>query len=144
MLISGAIDVIRLDDPPRVSLVDFKAGSAGDPDGGPLDKSKLDEKLMQLQISLYALAAKHELEYEPEEGLVRYLGEEDRSKRQLRVDFKKEAMAKAETEVTNAAAAIRDRRFALGPAAGYEGRCANCDHNGFCGQKEAKDYRSGK
>ena len=115
---------------------------ATDLDGGPLDKSKLDEKLMQLQISLYAIAAKHELEYEPDEGLVRYLGEEDAGKREMRVGFKKEAMAKAEAEVTKAAAAIRNRRFALGPASGYEGRCANCDHNGFCCRKEAKDYRA--
>jgi DNA helicase-2/ATP-dependent DNA helicase PcrA len=144
VLVSGAIDVIRLDDPPRVSLIDFKAGTAGDPDGGPLDKSKLDERLMRLQISLYALAAKHELEFEPDEGLVRYLGETDASKRELKVDFKADAMKKAEAEVTRAAVAIRDRRFDLGPASGYEGRCARCDHNGFCGRKEAKDYRAGK
>jgi DNA helicase-2/ATP-dependent DNA helicase PcrA len=144
VLVSGAIDVIRLDDPPRVSLVDFKAGTAGDPDGGPLDKSKLDERLMRLQISLYALAAKHELEYEPDEGLVRYLGESNRAKQQLRVDFKADAMKQAEAEVAGAAAAIRDRSFNLGPAPGYEGRCAHCDHNGFCGRKEAQDYRAGK
>jgi DNA helicase-2/ATP-dependent DNA helicase PcrA len=142
VLVSGAIDVIRLDDPPRVSLVDFKAGGAGDPDGGPLDTSKLDERLMQLQISLYALAAKHELEYEPDEGLVRYLGEKDAGKRELRVDFKKDAIAKAEAEVISAAVAIRDRRFDSGPSRGYEGRCARCDHNGFCGRIEARDYRA--
>jgi DNA helicase-2/ATP-dependent DNA helicase PcrA len=141
VLVSGAIDVIRLDDPPRVSLVDFKAGGAGDPDGGPLDTSKLDERLMQLQISLYALAAKQELEYEPDEGLVRYLGETDSRRRELRVDFKADAIAQAEAEVVGAATAIRDRRFDAGPSTGYEGRCATCDHNGFCGRAEAKKYR---
>jgi DNA helicase-2/ATP-dependent DNA helicase PcrA len=142
VLVSGAIDVIRLDDPPRVSLVDFKAGGAGDADGGPLDKSKLDEKLMRLQISLYALAAKHELEYEPDEGLVRYLGEADAAKRELKVGFDGPTLAKAEAEVTGAAAAVRDRKFDLGPTVGYERRCETCDHNGFCGRKEAKAYRA--
>jgi DNA helicase-2/ATP-dependent DNA helicase PcrA len=97
---------------------------------------------MQLQISLYALAAKHELEYEPDEGLVRYLGEKDAGKRELRVDFKKDAITNAEAEVISAAVAIRDRRFDSGPSRGYEGRCARCDHNGFCGRKEARDYRA--
>ena len=67
MLVSGAIDVIRRDNPPQVTLVDFKSG---DPES---DKhQKLDEEEMRLQVALYAVAAKKELEYQPEQGLVRY------------------------------------------------------------------------
>jgi ATP-dependent exoDNAse (exonuclease V) beta subunit len=55
-LISNAIDIVRQDDPPRVTLIDFKSG---DPES---DKhQKLDEKEMQLQIAIYALAARKEL-----------------------------------------------------------------------------------
>ena len=38
---------------------------------------------MRLQVSLYGLAAKKELEYDPERGLVRYLGEQDPLKSEL-------------------------------------------------------------
>jgi hypothetical protein len=38
-----------------------------------------------------------------------------------------------EAVVVQAAIGIRDRRFDTGPAAGYEGRCATCDHNGYLG-----------
>src|SRR5204862_3098401 len=66
-LISGAIDLVRQDDPPRVTLIDFKSGNQ------EADAKKLDEDEMRLQVGLYALAAKTELEYQPERGLVRYL-----------------------------------------------------------------------
>ena len=56
-LVSGAIDIVRRDDPPRVTLIDFKSG---DPES---DKHmKLDEEEMKLQVAIYALAAKKELE----------------------------------------------------------------------------------
>ena len=75
---AGAIDVIRLDDPPRVTLIDFKSGES-DSD----TSTKLDTEEMRLQVSLYGLAAKKELEYDPERGLVRYLGEQDPLKSEL-------------------------------------------------------------
>src|SRR5207249_1001631 len=44
-LVAGVIDVIRQDDPPRVTLIDFKSG---DPDS---DKHQsLDKAEMQLQV----------------------------------------------------------------------------------------------
>lgn len=51
VLVSGAIDVIRLD-APRVTIIDFKSGQA-DSDV----HEKLDEDEMRLQVSLYGLAA---------------------------------------------------------------------------------------
>ena len=79
-LISGAIDIVRQDDPPRVTLIDFKSG---DPDS---DKhQKLNEEEMQLQVALYAVAAKKELQYQPDQGLVRYLDADDKSKSELKV-----------------------------------------------------------
>ena len=52
-LVSGAIDIVRRDDPPRVTLIDFKSG---DPDSDKHDK--LDEREMKLQVAIYALAAR--------------------------------------------------------------------------------------
>ena len=70
LLISGAIDVIRLDDPPMISIVDFKSGDAEEETG-----SGLSRELMSLQIGIYGLAARDELEYDPRHGLIRYIGE---------------------------------------------------------------------
>ncbi|HXG49126.1 MAG TPA: PD-(D/E)XK nuclease family protein, partial [Methylomirabilota bacterium] len=138
-LISGAIDIVRQDDPPRVTLIDFKSG---DPD---LDKhQKLDEKEMQLQVGLYAVAAKKELEYQPEQGLVRYLDAEDPAKAELRVELDDVSIKKAKQIVAQTAAQIRDRKFAAGPARRPDGkhRCETCDFVGFCGMKEAVNYKA--
>lgn len=141
-LVSGAIDLVRRDDPPRVTLIDFKSG---DPDS---DKHmKLDEEEMKLQLAIYALAAKKELEYEPEEGLVRYLGAQQDDKRELRIPLDKEHLEVAQNQVAQTAAEIRDRKFNSGPkGAAAEGtcRCAICDFVGICGQKEAGAYKKAK
>ncbi len=80
VLITGAIDVIRKDDPPSVTIIDFKSGEAVS------DKHQsLDHDQMRMQVSIYAIAAKQELQYEPDQGLVRYLGEKDVEKRELPV-----------------------------------------------------------
>lgn len=137
-LISGAIDLIRQDDPPRVTLVDFKSG---DPES---DKHQsLDEKEMQLQVTLYALAAKKDLEYKPEQGLVRYLDAENKSKSELIVPLTEAALESARETVAKTAAQIRDRRFSLGPSENKHGktRCAGCDFLGFCGMKEATKFK---
>lgn len=141
-LVSGAIDVVRRDDPPRVTLIDFKSG---DPDS---DKHmKLDEEEMKLQLAIYALAAKKELEYEPEEGLVRYLGAQQDDKRELRVPLDKSHLESAQNRVAQTASAIRDRKFNSGPkAAAADGkcRCSICDFVGICGQNEAGAYKKAK
>jgi DNA helicase-2/ATP-dependent DNA helicase PcrA len=139
VLISGAIDLIRLDDPPRVALVDFKSGEA-DSD----QRMKLDENQMRLQISLYGLAAKNELEYEPDEGLVRYLGEKEEGERELRVDLSPERLRQAGNTMTEVARSIRERGFDAGPRKGHEGRCSTCDFLQFRGRPEAVRARSGR
>src|SRR6266540_2147593 len=107
---SGAIDVIRQDNPPLVTLIDFKSG---DPD---TDKHQsLTEEEMQLQVTLYALAAKKELEYKPEQGLVRYLDAKDRSKAELIVPLDQASLVAAKKVVTRTAEEIRDRKFQRGP-----------------------------
>src|SRR6266511_6144150 len=110
VLVSGAIDVIRLDDPPRVTIIDFKSGEA-DSDLA----TRLDEGEMRLQIGLYGLAAKRELQYEPDRGVVRYLGEDDPQKRQVDVSLDQESLTAAVEVVRGAARNIRDRRFHSGP-----------------------------
>lgn len=141
-LVSGAIDLVRHDNPPRVTLIDFKSG---DPDS---DKhTKLDEEEMKLQLAIYALAAKKELEYQPEEGLVRYLGAKQDDKRELRVPLDKPHLESAQSQVAQTASEIRDRKFNSGPkAAAAEGkcRCSICDFVGICGQKEAGAYKKAK
>ncbi len=140
VLVSGAIDVIRRDDPPQVTLVDFKSG---DPESDKHDK--LDEEEMRLQVALYAVAAKKELEYQPEQGLVRYLDADDPAKSELRVPLNATALADATKLVAATAARIRDREFKKGPAKtkGDGVRCSHCDFLGFCGMKQARDEKRG-
>jgi DNA helicase-2/ATP-dependent DNA helicase PcrA len=140
-LVSGAIDIVRRDDPPRVTLIDFKSG---DPES---DKHmKLDEEEMKLQVAIYALAAKKELEYEPEAGLVRYLDAKEDEKRELRVPLDKPHLESAQNQVAKTASEIRDRKFNIGPKADAEGngRCPTCDFVGICGQKEAVTHKKAR
>lgn len=137
-LIGGAIDVVRQDDPPRVTLIDFKSG---DPDS---DKhQKLDDEEMKLQVALYALAAKKELEYQPEQGLVRYLDAKDDTKAELKVPLDPASLRDAKRKVATTAAQIRDRRFKVGPTAKADQpeRCGACDFLGFCGMESAIAYK---
>jgi DNA helicase-2/ATP-dependent DNA helicase PcrA len=137
-LVSGAIDLVRQDDPPRVSLIDFKSG---DPDS---DKhQKLDEQEMQLQVTLYAVAAKKELQYQPDQGLVRYLDADDKSKAELRVPLDDDSLRNARKLVAQTALKIRERQFKPGPATRPDGvhRCSACDLTGICGTKEAVAFK---
>lgn len=136
-LISGAIDIVRQDDPPRVTLIDFKSG---DPESD--FHQKLKEEEMQFQVALYAVAAKKELQYRPDQGLVRYLDADDKAKSELRVPLDAESLVRVKKEVGRTASNIRERRFMSGPA-GPEGqnRCATCDFLGPCGMKEAVTFK---
>ena len=140
-MISGAIDIVRQDDPPMVTLIDFKSG---DPDSDM--HQKLDEKQMQLQIGLYALAVKKELEYQPEQGLVRYLDSDDPKKAEMYVALNDSALEKAKKTVADTARSIRDRMFAAGPVSKPRdpqktSRCAECDFGEFCGMDAAQESR---
>lgn len=140
-MISGAIDIVRRDDPPQVTLIDFKSG---DPES---DKHQnLDEEEMRLQVGVYAVAARKELEYEPEKGLVRYL-DVDRDagkKHQLEVPLDEKSVEVAKKTVVETAKAIRDRKFASLPKqTSPDGaiRCKQCDFLGFCGMPHAMEYK---
>lgn len=140
-MVSGAVDIVRLDDPPRVTLIDFKSG---DPDSDM--HQALDEEEMRLQVGIYAVAAKKELEYEPDKGLVRYLDVDYQSgeKGELDVPLDPESVEQARQTVLGTARAIRDREFAFGPrkqAADGEPRCGYCDFLGFCGLHAALEYK---
>lgn len=140
-LVTGAINIVRQDDPPRVTLIDFKSG---DPESDM--HQKLDESEMQLQVALYAIAVKKELEYQPEQGLVRYLDSDDPTKAELRVPLDEASLKKATGKVAETARRIRDRQFVSGPIGAPRDRanmtrCAECDFREFCGMKAAKEYR---
>jgi DNA helicase II / ATP-dependent DNA helicase PcrA len=137
VLVSGAIDLIRLDEPPRVTLLDFKSGP-------PESESaaKLDEEEMSLRVSLYGLAAKREMEYELEKGLVVYLDEDDAEKRELPVDLDDSSLAKAHDTVARAAGRIRRREFDQGPTKKsrsfrHDTGCGECDFQAAKDCKEA-------
>ena len=142
VLVSGAIDVIRHDDPPRVSLIDFKSG---DPDNEHGNASALDRELMKLQVTVYGLAAKKELEYEPDLGIVRYLGVEPGSpteERELQVALDQEALDAARETVVEIAGGIQRRVWDIGPQRppkkpGHTVRCEECDFILLCGRDEA-------
>jgi DNA helicase-2/ATP-dependent DNA helicase PcrA len=142
VLVSGVIDIVRHDDPPRVSLVDFKSG---EPDSDT--STRLDTEEMRLQVSLYGVAAKKELEYKPDQGIVRYLAEEDPARRELVVPLDDEALTTARSIVAETASAIRDRRFHSGPTSGpkdpkLKSRCGECDFMLFCGNPVAISHRN--
>jgi DNA helicase-2/ATP-dependent DNA helicase PcrA len=141
LLVSGAIDVVRLDNPPRVTLIDFKSGESDSE-----LSSKLDKDEMRLQVSLYGLAARQELEYQPDRGLVRYLDEDDPAQRELEVKLDDGSLAEARAVAVQTAAAIRRRKFFEGPTrtprnARHTTRCGECDFLEFCGLPPAAAAR---
>ncbi|GGO64364.1 ATP-dependent DNA helicase [Nonomuraea cavernae] len=131
VLVSGAIDVVRLDSPPQVTIIDFKSGER------ETEKhDALDEDEMKLQVSLYAVAARQELEYEPERGLVRYLGEKDRSRKELIVPLDQQTIDDSLTAVKDLARGIQRRQFHSGPRKPNKNgghRCVTCDWSRICG-----------
>jgi DNA helicase II / ATP-dependent DNA helicase PcrA len=144
VLVAGAIDVVRLDHPPRVTVIDFKSD---EPDSD--NSVKLDSDEMRLQVTMYGLAAKHELEYAPERGLVRYLDEKDPLRREIGIDLDDAALDGARRVVADTAKAIRERRFVSGPLRGprkpeNRTRCAECDFGQFCGMESARRFRSSR
>ena len=136
MLISGAIDVVRLDQPPRVTILDFKSGDSDEEVGSGLTK-----ELMSLQIGVYGLAAKHELEYEPERGIVRYIGERDATKRELPVELGDKELAAVRARIIATGKRIRAREFHEGPSSLNPKRCLRCDFRGICDREEAATVR---
>jgi len=108
------------------------------------DAKKLDEDEMRLQVGLYALAAKTELEYQPERGLVRYLDPDSDDKAQLDLPLDAESLKKARDVVENTAQSIRQRRFMTGPGKERNGksRCPSCDFFSFCGMPEALTFKT--
>ena len=136
LLIAGAIDLVRLDNPPRVTIVDFKSGDAQEE-----TSTGLSRELMELQIGVYGLAARDELEHEPKHGLIRYIGERDPELLQYEVDLSDEKLAGVREEIVGTARMIRDREFNCGPTMRVENRCLRCDFQDFCPREEAAQAR---
>jgi DNA helicase-2/ATP-dependent DNA helicase PcrA len=136
VLISGAIDVVRRDDPPRVTLIDFKSGNAAGENA-----SGLSSEMMAMQLGVYGIAAKKELQYEPEQGLVRYIGEDDPAKREVKVALSDKELTDVRSSVVTTAGAIKARQFKTGPAAGLEKRCGHCDFGRICAMPCARQAR---
>ncbi len=97
-----------------------------------------------LQVAIYGVAAKKELEYLPEQGLVRYLDASDGEKGQLNVPLDDDAIADAKSLVATTAAQIRDRAFRAGPRVrdGADLRCGGCDFAGLCGTAQAIAHKN--
>ena len=139
LLISGAIDVVRLDDPPQVSIVDFKSG-----DSGEENSSGLNRELMAFQIGIYSIAARDELEYEPKHGLIRYIGERDPGQRQVKVALDEEQLEEVRHEIRRTGKRIRNREFDGGPTKRVPNRCHKCDFLDFCPHSQAAHSRRGR
>ncbi|WP_315767185.1 ATP-dependent DNA helicase [Bradyrhizobium sp. SZCCHNR2012] len=137
LLVSGTIDVLRLDDPPRVTIIDFKSGDAKGQTGSGLTK-----ELMATQIGVYGLAAKHELEYDPQKGMVRYIGERDPTQREMPVDLSEKDLVEVRGRLVETAKKIRDRDFHQGPTELAKGRCGDCDFFLICDRPEAAKVRT--
>ena len=130
LLVSGSIDLLRLDAPPRVAIIDFKSGEHGE-----TRQSGLSDDLMQLQIGIYGVAARHELEYEPDTGLVRYIGESDPQRRETRIALNDDEIAAARERIVEAGRLIRQRAFGVAGVEDLGQRCAECDHKSICGRQ---------
>ena len=139
-IVTGSIDIVRQDNPPRVTLIDFKSGN------DEADTKKLDEEEMSLQVGIYAVAAKSELEYEPEQGMVRYLGVAKNESGELKIPLNPETLEKARKTVSETTFSIRERKFKIGPSKEYEGkaRCVSCDFLGICGMPHAMAHKKAK
>lgn len=131
LLVNGTIDVIRLDDPPRISIIDFKSGEQG-----VSNQSGLSQEMMRLQIGIYGLAARSELEYEPDRGLIRYIGEKDPKKRELSVSLNAQELGEARNRIIGAGKSIKNRQFNKGPGQSGLDRCHSCDHKKLCGLRK--------
>lgn len=141
VLVSGAIDVVRLDEPPRVTIIDFKSG---DPESD--ERMSLDEDEMRLQLTMYGLAARRELEYQTDRGLVRYMGETEDGRRELEVDLDDHSLAETRKVIAESARNIRHRDFRVGPLRAprkptSKTRCDECDFLGICGMQDARNAR---
>jgi DNA helicase II / ATP-dependent DNA helicase PcrA len=96
---------------------------------------------MGVQIGVYGLAARHELEYDPQQGLVRYIGERDPERRELQVDLSNADLDAVRRNVVETGARIRQRDFAGGPTGLVQDRCARCDFKLTCPHEEARRRR---
>lgn len=134
LLISGAIDVVRMDDPPRVTIVDFKSGDREGESG-----SGLTREMMAMQIGVYGLAAVHELEFEPQSGLIRYIGERDPSRVQVEVDLTGDQLNAVRQQLIRVAHGIRNRQFDTGPTHQNPNRCTQCDFRTICKRSNDRD-----
>lgn len=137
LLISGSIDLIRLDDPPKVTIIDFKSGENSDPSA-----SDLSTEIMRQQVSIYGLAAKHELEFEPDRGIIRYIGERTPGQEEEIIELNQQELASTRENVINTVKKIKNRSFYEGPSQHASGRCKKCDFLRFCGRPEAKAHRN--
>ena len=135
LLVSGAIDVVRLDDPPRVTIIDFKSG-----DSRRGNSSGLTEELMAMQIGVYGVAARRELEYEPRSGLIRYVGEDDSERAERSVDLGDGQLSVVRGQLIDLAHRIRRRQFDAGPTPilGAPSRCQDCDFRTICKRSTAR------
>jgi DNA helicase-2/ATP-dependent DNA helicase PcrA len=98
---------------------------------------------MALQVGIYAVAAKSELEYEPEQGMVRYLDSGPHEKAELIVPLNSKTLESSKKKVSETAYDIRERKFKEGPRKEREGklRCITCDFLGLCGMEEAVAHK---
>lgn len=135
VLVTGSIDVVRLDAPPRVTLIDFKSGRSNG------NASGLSERMMAMQLGIYGVAAAHEMQFEPDQGLVRYIGEPDASKRELPVHLSETSLAQVRRDVVATAGKIRRRQFGAGPAPESQDRCGPCDFGTICAHGAARAHR---
>ena len=91
---------------------------------------------MAMQIGVYGLAAVHELEYEPQNGLVRYIGEQDPDLAEVAVDLTDEQLSSVRQQLTDTGRSIRNRDFDHGPSPQSAGRCSKCDFKNICRRSE--------
>jgi DNA helicase-2/ATP-dependent DNA helicase PcrA len=120
-----------------VTLIDFKSGNAsGD------NASGLSSEMMAMQLGVYGIAARKELEYEPDRGLVRYVGEEDATRREVDVSLDEAELAEIRQRVVATAQSIKARAFSSGPAVHLPERCGTCDFGRICPSPAARAQRA--
>jgi DNA helicase-2/ATP-dependent DNA helicase PcrA len=126
-LVSGTIDLLqKLDVTTRavkeVDIVEFKTYKMPDTEWDP---KILD---VEMQVRLYAIAAKKGLLFDPHQGKIKYLREKNVKKKD--VDLSEIKIAQTQSKFLNAIGDIKKREFPGAPGQGID--CKKCDWKKMC------------
>lgn len=121
ILISGKIDLIKRadeDEPDTIEVIDFKNEKQKVRGEVPFDT--------KMQLTLYAIASKESLGYNPKKAFVHNLDDNTRSE----VELNDAVMSESKDRVRQIVGDIRNKNFPMAPDIGR--KCKDCDWESIC------------